>query len=238
MTANSKPPDFLEMVESVRAKAESQIKTAKVIGTFVTPLLRRKATAFVEARVRTLMGASSARPARGPVAPSASTTVPPMVRSSSRGSPGRSGARAAKASSSVGKSPTTGKQSAKPGVSVPRKRSASNRSQTATILAKHPIEGSPRPKSARRPSSAKSTRAGETPKIRQERRPRSIETVRENFMAENPLGVDGYDGLPSSSIVPLLDSLTQSQLHAVEVHEQANRARRTVLHRARQLQNT
>ena len=56
-------------------------------------------------------------------------------------------------------------------------------------------------------------------------------------MGENPLGIDGYDGLPSSSIVPLLDSLTQSQLHAVEVHEQANRARRTVLHRARQLQN-
>lgn len=237
MTANSKPPDFLKVVGSALAQAESQIKTAKMIGKFVTPILRRKVAAFVEAQVRTVTAGSPVRPAPGSVAPSAPTTVPNAARSPSRGSTARSGASAAKASLSESLSPTTGKQAAKPGVSVPKKRSPAKRPETAATLANHPVVDSPRPQSARRPGSAKPTRTGETPKIRRERRPRSMETRRGDSAAENPLGIDGYDGLPSSSIVPLLDALTRSQLHAVEVHERANRARRTVLHRATQLQN-
>ena len=237
MTANSKPPDFLKVVGSALAQAESQIKTAKMIGKFVTPILRRKVEAFVEAQVRTVTASSSVRTARGSVAPSASTTVPNAVRSPGRGSAARSEASAAKASLSEGLPPTTGKQAAKPSASMPKKRSPSKRPEPAAISANHPVVDPPRPQSAHRPSSAKPTRTGETPKIRQERRPRSMETRRGDSAAENPLGIDGYDGLPSSSIVPLLDALTRSQLHAVEAHEQANRARRTVLHRARQLQN-
>jgi hypothetical protein len=51
----------------------------------------------------------------------------------------------------------------------------------------------------------------------------------------NALGIDGYDGLPSSAIVPLLDGLTKAQLRSVEAYESRNRARRTVLHRTSQL---
>lgn len=53
--------------------------------------------------------------------------------------------------------------------------------------------------------------------------------------AASSLGIDGYDDLPSASIVPLLEGLTAKQLEAVHRYELENRARRTILHRASQL---
>ena len=47
--------------------------------------------------------------------------------------------------------------------------------------------------------------------------------------------VDGYDKMTASAIVAVLSTLTVEQLDAVIAHEQAHRARTTVLHRAGQL---
>jgi hypothetical protein len=60
-------------------------------------------------------------------------------------------------------------------------------------------------------------------------------TVKPNQDATSSLGIDGYDDLPSASIVPLLGGLTVKQLAAVHRHELAHRARRTILLRASQL---
>jgi hypothetical protein len=49
------------------------------------------------------------------------------------------------------------------------------------------------------------------------------------------LPIDGYDQLPSSTIVELLDRLTPDERRSVETHEQANRKRRTILTKARLL---
>lgn len=48
--------------------------------------------------------------------------------------------------------------------------------------------------------------------------------------AGNRLGIDGYDALPASTIVGLLDGLTKAQLRAVDAHESAGRQRSTILH--------
>jgi hypothetical protein len=49
------------------------------------------------------------------------------------------------------------------------------------------------------------------------------------------LPIDGYDQLPSSTIVELLDRLTPDERRSVETYEQANRKRRTILTKARLL---
>jgi hypothetical protein len=52
----------------------------------------------------------------------------------------------------------------------------------------------------------------------------------------NPtLPIEGYDQLPSSTIVELLDRLKPGERRAVEMYEQANRKRRTILTKARLL---
>ncbi len=47
--------------------------------------------------------------------------------------------------------------------------------------------------------------------------------------------IPGYDDLTAADIVQQLDALTVEQLDVVLAHEEANRARTTVLHRAGQL---
>jgi hypothetical protein len=48
--------------------------------------------------------------------------------------------------------------------------------------------------------------------------------------AGSALGILGYDNLPASTILELLDGLTPTQLLAIETYEAANRARRTILY--------
>ena len=52
---------------------------------------------------------------------------------------------------------------------------------------------------------------------------------------DDKLPIEGYDALPASSIVTLLDGLRPAQLRAIDGYERANRSRRTVLTRVAQL---
>ena len=52
---------------------------------------------------------------------------------------------------------------------------------------------------------------------------------------DEKLPIEGYDALPASSIVTLLDGLRPAQLRAIDRYERANRSRRTVLTRVAQL---
>lgn len=46
---------------------------------------------------------------------------------------------------------------------------------------------------------------------------------------DRPLPIAGYDDLTAKVIIPLLDDLTTDQLARIRAHEEANRARKTVL---------
>ena len=50
------------------------------------------------------------------------------------------------------------------------------------------------------------------------------------------LPIDGYDSLAASQVVQRLNTLTSAELEIVRVHEEANRARRTILGKIAQLQ--
>ena len=52
---------------------------------------------------------------------------------------------------------------------------------------------------------------------------------------DEELPIEGYDALPASSIVTLLDGLRPAQLRSIDRYERANRSRRTVLTRVAQL---
>ncbi len=52
--------------------------------------------------------------------------------------------------------------------------------------------------------------------------------------SDGSLPIDGYDQLPSSTIVELLDRLTPVECSVVAAYEAQNRKRRTILTRARQ----
>ena len=49
------------------------------------------------------------------------------------------------------------------------------------------------------------------------------------------LPIEGYDALAASQVVPLLAGLSLEELESVRRHEEATRARRTVLSRIAQL---
>ncbi len=50
------------------------------------------------------------------------------------------------------------------------------------------------------------------------------------------LAIPGYDSLAASQVVPRLMTLGIAELDAIGTYEQANRGRRTILNRVRQLQ--
>ncbi len=50
------------------------------------------------------------------------------------------------------------------------------------------------------------------------------------------LPIDGYDSLAASQVVQRLNTLTPAELETVRAHEEANRARRTILGKITQLQ--
>ncbi len=57
-------------------------------------------------------------------------------------------------------------------------------------------------------------------------------------LAVEDLPIDGYDTLPTRSILMLLDGLATAELDRIEAYEKTNRQRATVLHRLAQLLNT
>ncbi len=57
----------------------------------------------------------------------------------------------------------------------------------------------------------------------------SIEDEVESPPADRQLPIAGYDTLKAKEIIALLDELDEGQLERVRAHEQANRARKTVL---------
>ncbi len=264
----SATPDLFEVVENVRAKAKSQVKTANMIGKFVTPILRRKVTAFVETQFATFTGASSAeRPPKAaapseasPAARSAGkrSTAPSAaadVQSNGVGASGRARSTTPKKESATRTkaAPTNSKAAPTNSKAAPTKSSAvkapaakaSPAGRSAPAQASRKTGAANRKASAAEPTvPSPNARVNSRPapkpagaRKRSESAPASRRAVATGSTPENPLGIDGYDGLPSSSIVPLLDGLSQSQLRAVEAYESANRARRTVLHRSRQLQS-
>jgi hypothetical protein len=52
------------------------------------------------------------------------------------------------------------------------------------------------------------------------------------------LAIPGFDELAASQVVKRLDALTAAELAAIGAYEQANRGRRTILTRVRQLQSS
>jgi hypothetical protein len=63
----------------------------------------------------------------------------------------------------------------------------------------------------------------------------SVVPSAERVATVHGLPIDGYDQLPSSTIVELLDRLSPLERRAVEAYEEANRKRRTILTKVRLL---
>jgi hypothetical protein len=62
-------------------------------------------------------------------------------------------------------------------------------------------------------------------------------TPRPDAVAAEGLPIEGYDSLPASHVIALLDGLGPTELAAVEAYERHHRRRRTVLGRIEQLRS-
>ncbi len=99
----------------------------------------------------------------------------------------------------------------------PKKSSSTKKSTTA--------KKSGAPKKSKAPKTAKTTKATKTTKVAK-------------VPAEADLALASYGSMPASQIVKRLDSLSEKQLDAIRLYEEANRHRVTVLNRIRQIQRS
>ncbi len=97
----------------------------------------------------------------------------------------------------------------------------------AQIVLRERLAGTPRPPGRKDPTPTTTPTPTPVPPVEADG------NVQPSY-SDGSLPIDGYDQLPSSAIVELLDRLTPEECSVVAAYEAQNRKRRTILTRARQ----
>jgi hypothetical protein len=194
-----------------KAKIESQTKTANMIGKFVVPIAKRKIDTELKAAAESVRSyLTNTEPKRGTGARKPSELPTSTQSNESNGHVGSA-------------APSPRGQQTKPTKSIARAVATTHKSSPP--LVEKPIK-SGRVKAVDQSSSIPVTSASKS-KVRTSRvgpvvlpvvAPRAVDT-----------GLDGYDDLPASSIVSLLEALTAPQLRSIAAYESMHRNRQTIL---------
>jgi hypothetical protein len=241
-----------ERLAKGKAKIESQTKTANMIGKFVVPIAKRKIDAELKAAAESVRSyLTSTEPKRGPKP--ASDPKPASEKASAAKTSGASSLRSiGKAGFKVGSghpslaAPTgriTGTDSVPSDAKKnPAKAGKSTKTKPTAVARKAGAapEGDPVPKVSSVPKAKPKTGSKAEPKAspgtQRETRDRSVRVSSAGAAPATPAvpsaldtGLDGYDDLPASSIVGLLEALTVTQLRSIAAYESSHRNRQTVL---------
>ena len=214
-----------ERLAKGKAKIESQTKTANMIGKFVVPIAKRKIDAELKAAAESVRSyLTNTEPKRGSK-PASEKTVADKTSSESPAKPTeKAGVKvvsekpSALASAGRVKSPDAA-QSASSGAPAHAWKPTK---PTAAVRKTGPA---PRTKSKAEPKA--STGSQREAKCRPVRVSSAPATPK--IPSAPDTGLDGYDDLPGSSIVGLLEALTVTQLRSIAAYESSHRNRQTVL---------
>lgn len=225
--------DAKKLLPELASRGRDQVKLLRVLSKFAAPVMKQRGEAFLKDPLSTIAGATKAQGGTTKKAPAAPVAQPasspvgeethldPSKGPAAQVSPGK------KANTST--APKSGRAA-----SAPAAKPSAAAKKAPGAVKKAP--GAAKRATSSTTANSAATRGAKADQIAAPATSTSKSKVR---APKGPLTVpiEGYDALPASAIVEMVDRLTRKEQVAVEAYERANRGRRTVLGKLAQVAN-
>lgn len=202
--------DAKKLLPELTSRGRDQVNLLRVLSKFAVPVVKQKGESFLKDPISTIVGATKPQGSTSTKASTKPTATPTHSAPSASDTPEQSVAESEPAS-------------------VPKSVSKA-RSKSTTAA--------PAPRGSKARPSTKASPAGKSPAKKATSGRQGASVAKAVPVADVlVVPIEGYDALPASAIVEMIDRLTPQEQNAVEAYERANRGRRTVLGKLSQRSN-